>query len=225
MAALNAGDSHSRFVVIYADGEGVPVSFPLGNDGLAHVTSLRLSLRFWLSEDFMFIDEEVYDALSEHLINTIEQSPVCDGDSKHWLLKHRKYRVYGVSDLVMATSTELVTPHQSSISTVQLTPVSWVKVEQGEELITILSDDSDGNSPAVPPSNRSPLINSTPLDSMERTLTPIIHPPRHVGHQRSLNVVDFLKRLRASKEVLIMTVYCSWSTSHQRHRYGYTWSW
>jgi hypothetical protein len=82
------GNSHSRFAVIYVDGDGIPVSFLLGNDGLARVTSLRLSLRFRLSEDFMFVDGEVYDALSGHLINTIEQSPVCDGDSKHSLLKH-----------------------------------------------------------------------------------------------------------------------------------------
>jgi hypothetical protein len=51
--------------VIYSEVGGVPISFPLGNDGVAHVTSLRLSLRFQMSEDFMFIDEEVYDAQSE----------------------------------------------------------------------------------------------------------------------------------------------------------------
>ena len=68
---LNDGSSHSSFAVISADGDGVPLSFPLGNDGLAYVTSLRLNLRFWLSEDFIFVDEEVYDALSGDLINTI----------------------------------------------------------------------------------------------------------------------------------------------------------
>jgi hypothetical protein len=153
MALLNDGNNHSRFVVISADSDGVPVSFSLGNDRLARVTSLRLSLRFRLSEDFMFLDEEVYDALSGDLINTIEQPPICGRESKHWLLKHGKYRVYGVSDSVMATSTELVTPHCSSTGTVQLTPISQVKVEQAAELITILSDDSNGNSPVVPPPN------------------------------------------------------------------------
>jgi hypothetical protein len=49
-------------VHIYFDAGGVPISFPLGNDGVALVTSIRLSLRFQMSEDFMFIDEEVYDA-------------------------------------------------------------------------------------------------------------------------------------------------------------------
>ena len=57
MAPLIDGSCHSSFAVISANGDGVPLSFPLGNDGLAHVTSLRLSLRFQLNEEFMFVDE------------------------------------------------------------------------------------------------------------------------------------------------------------------------
>jgi hypothetical protein len=85
--ALNLGNTYSRFTIIYIDGEGVPISFPLGNDRLALITSLKLNLRFWLSEDFMYMDEEVFDANSGDLIHTIGQSPICDKDSKHWLLK------------------------------------------------------------------------------------------------------------------------------------------
>jgi hypothetical protein len=92
------GNTHPRLVVIYADGEGVLISFPISNDGVALVTSLRLSLRFWLSEDFMFIDEEVYDVHSGDLIHTIGQSPECDRDTKQWLLKAGRYLVYGMSD-------------------------------------------------------------------------------------------------------------------------------
>jgi hypothetical protein len=75
MAAYNSPDTHLRFAVIYSEVGGVPISIPLGIDGLAHVTSLRLSLRFQLSEDFMFIDEEVYDAQSGDLIHTIGPKP------------------------------------------------------------------------------------------------------------------------------------------------------
>jgi hypothetical protein len=82
MAILNPSDTYPSYAVIHADGEGIPLSFPLGNDGLVRVTSLRLSLKFGLSEEFMFIDEEVYDTQFGNLINTIEQSPVYDGDSK-----------------------------------------------------------------------------------------------------------------------------------------------
>jgi hypothetical protein len=63
----------------------------LGIDGVAYVTSLRLSLRFQMSEDFMFIDEEVYDVQSGDLIHTIGQSPACDGASKQWLLNDGRY--------------------------------------------------------------------------------------------------------------------------------------
>jgi hypothetical protein len=82
MADINSSDTHTKFAVICADGVGVPISFPLGNDGLGLVTSLRLSLRFLLSEEFMYIDEEVYDAHSGELIQTTGQSPVCDGHTK-----------------------------------------------------------------------------------------------------------------------------------------------
>jgi hypothetical protein len=91
MAAHIPCDTHLRLVVIYSDREGVPISFPLDNDGVAFVTSLRLSLRFQMSEEFMFIDEEVYDAQSGELIYTIGKSLVCDGASKHWLLNAGRY--------------------------------------------------------------------------------------------------------------------------------------
>jgi hypothetical protein len=201
MAVLNHSDMYPSYVVIHADGQGAPLSFPLRNDGLVRVTSLRLSLRFGLSEDFMFLDEEVYDSQSGNLINTIEQSPVCDGDSKEWLLRPGKFRVYGVSESVMAASTELVTPHRSSAGTVQLTPATRVKVEHTDELITILSDDSDGSSPAVASPIRSPLINCSIPESSQRSPIPISHPTPHIGHQKSLSVLESLKRIRGSKGV------------------------
>ena len=75
--------------------------------------------------------------------------------------------MYGMSESVMATSTELVTPHQSSVGTVQFIPATWMKVEQGEELITILNDDSDRNSPTIAPPIKSPLVNSSLPDSSQ----------------------------------------------------------
>jgi hypothetical protein len=65
----------------------------------------------------------------------------------------------------MAASTELVTPHWSSIGTVQLTPATRVKLEHAEELITILSDDLDHNSPTVALPTSSPLVKSPILES------------------------------------------------------------
>jgi hypothetical protein len=189
-------------VAIYPDGVGVPISFPLGSDGVAHITSLRLSLRFQISEDFMFIDEEVYDTQSGDLIHTICKSPICHGDTKQWLLNAGRYRVYVVNDSVMAASTELVTPHRSSIGTVQLTPATWVKVEHAEELITILSDDSEGNSPAVASPIRSPLVNCSHLESSQRSPIPLSHPAPYIVYPTFVSVVESLKRIRASKGVM-----------------------
>jgi hypothetical protein len=195
MASPNPCDTHSSLAVIYSEVGGVPISFPLGNDGVAHVTSLRLSLRFQMSEDFMFIDEEVYDAQSGDMIHTIGQSPVCDGDTKQWLLNAGRYRVYRVSDSVMAASTELVTSHHSSTGTVQLTPITWVKVEHAEELITILSDDSDRNSPIVASPFRSPLVNSSLPESSQKSPILLSHPSLQVGNEKSISVVDSLRRI------------------------------
>jgi hypothetical protein len=72
MAALNLEDTPSWLAIVCVDSDGVPISFPIGSNGFACVNSLRLSLRFRMSEDFVFINEEVYDALSQNLINTIE---------------------------------------------------------------------------------------------------------------------------------------------------------
>jgi hypothetical protein len=124
---------------------------------------------------------------------------MCDRASKQWLLNARKYRVYGVSDSLMAASTELVTPHRSSTGTVHLTPITWVKLEHVEELITILSDDSNSNSPTVALPMTSPLVNSPLPKSSQKSPIPLSHPPPHIGHQRSLSIVDSLKRIRASK--------------------------
>jgi hypothetical protein len=195
MLAHNSPDTHSRFAVIYCKVGGVPISFPLGNDRVAHVTSLRLSLMFQMSQDFMFIDEEVYDVQSRDLIHTIGQSPVCDGASKQWLLNAGRYRVYSVSDSVMVATTELVTPHRSSTGTIQLTHATRVKVEHAEELITILSDDSDGNSLLVALPMTSPLLNSPLPESSQKSPSLLSHPPPNICHQKCLNVVDSLKRI------------------------------
>jgi hypothetical protein len=201
MAPLTKASNHSGFAVICANGNGVPISFPLGNDGRALISSLRLNLRFGITEEFMYIDEEVYDAHSGDLIQTIGQSPVYDRDTKQWLLNVGRYRVYGVSDSVMAASIKLVTSHRSSTGIVQLIPATRMKIEKDEELITILSDDSDRNLPTVAPPNRSPLVNNSLQNSFERTQTPISRLAPHVGHQKSLSIVDSLKRIRLQREL------------------------
>jgi hypothetical protein len=95
----------------------------------------------------------------------------------------------------MVATTELVTPHRSSTGTVQLTHATRVKVEQAEELITILSVDSDGNSPPVALPMTSPLLNSPLLESGQNSPFPLNYPPPNVYRQECLSVVDSLRRI------------------------------
>jgi hypothetical protein len=76
-----------------------------------------------------------------------------------------------------------------------------VKVEHAEELITILSDDSDGNSPVVASPIRSPLINSSLPESSQKSHILLSHPSPQDGNEKSISILDSLRKIRASKGV------------------------
>jgi hypothetical protein len=101
MASVKLAGHVSRFAVIRVDGEGFPISFPLGN---------RLSLWFQLNINSLHIDEEVYDSMTGDLSYIVGQLLVCNGDGKHWLLGPKRFRLYGLSESVMAATTSLATP-------------------------------------------------------------------------------------------------------------------
>jgi hypothetical protein len=71
MAFANLANLCENFVVIQADDEGVPISFPLGSDGLAVVSAIRLGLWFQLNIASLHIDEEVYNLESGILSHII----------------------------------------------------------------------------------------------------------------------------------------------------------
>ena len=99
-----------------------------------------------------------------------------------WLFNVGRYQVYSVSDSVMVASRELVTPHYSSTGTIQHILATRVKVEHAKELITILSNDSDGNSLTIALTMTSPLVNSPLLESSQKPPILLSYPPSHVGH-------------------------------------------
>jgi hypothetical protein len=145
------------FATIRADGDGVPISFPLGSDGLASVSTVHLGLRFQLNIASLHIDEEVFDSISSDVTHMIGQIPICNGDGKHWLLRPGRFRLYGLSESTMAASIELA-PSLRSSSCTNCTPISSnVKVEPSVESITILSDDLDVSTPhdSIPTKCRS----------------------------------------------------------------------
>jgi hypothetical protein len=147
MASVNIGPFCTSSATIRVDGDGVPISFPLGSDGLASVSAVRLGLRFQLNIASLHIDKEVFDSVTGDVIQTIGQIPVCNGDGKHWLLRLGRVRLYGLSESTMAASTKLATPLRSSSCTNHTPLFSRMKVEPSVESITILNDDSDVSSP------------------------------------------------------------------------------
>jgi hypothetical protein len=199
MASVKVGDQTSGFAVIQADGEGVPISFPFGSDGIAIVTAIRLSLRFQLNKDSLHIDEEVYDSVNGELSHTIGQLPVCNGDGKHWLLGPGRFRFYGLSNSIMVATTILATPLSSPNYTIQTPLNSRVKVEPGLQPITILSNDSDMSSPLQVTPSKTP-----------SQISPLHDPPcesqgcpnksfSQSGLKQLKSIVDCLKKLHASK--------------------------
>ena len=128
---------------IQADSMLVPVTFPVGEDGYALVSALTLSLRFQFREDSIHVEEEIFDLDSGNVLHAIGQLSFTNEDGKFWLLKPGKYRTYGLSDSLLAASTEVPSPPQSSTASIQTPLFSRVKVEPGLETIYELSDDSD----------------------------------------------------------------------------------
>jgi hypothetical protein len=124
---------------------------------------------------------------------------MCNGDGKHWLLRPRRFRLYGLSESTMAASTELATPLWSPSCTNHIPLSSRVKVEPSMESITILSDDSDMSSAqdAMPTKCRSRNLPSqdVPNDSPTCTSWIVLQP----SIQSQSSVVDYLKRLRTTK--------------------------
>jgi hypothetical protein len=83
MASESIGPFCTSFATIWADGDGVPISFPLGSDGLASISVVRLGLRFQLNIASLHIDKELFDSVSGDVTYSIGQIPVCNGHGKH----------------------------------------------------------------------------------------------------------------------------------------------
>jgi hypothetical protein len=78
-------DLQTKFVTICMDGEGISMFFSLDDDGVAIVTSLRLSLRFQLNINSLHIDKEIFDVATEDLIYMIGQLPIMEKLSTSYL--------------------------------------------------------------------------------------------------------------------------------------------
>ena len=121
MASTLTLRSLSKLAKIRSNGLGVPILFPIGEDGLATVTASHISIRFCLQETSVWIEREVYDPLNLVLSHTIPEASKHPNDgSIIWTLKLDKYKVYGLITFQMSNPTKFVTPCQSS--TCAITP-------------------------------------------------------------------------------------------------------
>jgi hypothetical protein len=149
--------------ILYADGHRVPLTFRTEDSGLAYVTSQRLNSQFGFSEVTINVEEDIFDVVTSELTHTLGRiSHRDENNNMFWTLHPDSYRVYGLTESQIATSTEILTFGSSSTCTIQ-TPLPRdvkVKLEPGlempivensrvESVITLSSDDEV--SPTKPP--------------------------------------------------------------------------
>ena len=187
---------------VRADFHSVPVSFPLGEDGLAMVTGTTLSLRFNFREATLYVEEEVFDDLTGELSHAVGQLSRKNDVGTFWLLNPGKYRVYGVSESVLDASTELLPSRESSTVCIETPVFSKVKVEPGLDTIHELSDDTENEVELLRPvrkvdralSPQATRREATLRVSPSRTSTPSNIVPKPVG-----SIVHSLMKLSARK--------------------------
>jgi hypothetical protein len=152
-----------------------------------------------LNIDSLYIDEEVFDSVTGDLSYTVGQLPIYNRDGKQWLLGPGRFRLYGLSESVMAASTSLATPLSLPSCTIQ-TPLTFkVKVEPSLQSITILSDNSNMSSPLQATLPKTPSWTNPSLDPSIEFLVCKSKRFSHPGQKQSSSAVDCLRRLHASK--------------------------
>ena len=104
MAFVSLANLCKSFAIIWANHKGAPISFPMGNDGLASISGIRLDLQFQLNTASLHIDEEVLNSKYRAVSHNIGQIPVNDGNGKHWLLRLGRFKFYGLNESTMAAS-------------------------------------------------------------------------------------------------------------------------
>lgn len=133
-----------------------------------------------------------------------------DDEGKYRLLKPGKFQAYGLSESLLAASTDVLTPPQSSTASIRPPSLSKVKVEPRLETIYELSDDSADDevpiSTATVPKSVRPQT-TPPVFHVKSTpeFTPSTHKHDPSRFPASVSVVDSLQKLvdrKRSKSIL-----------------------
>ena len=80
MASTLALPFLSEMTKICSNSLGVPIHFPIDEDGLATITALHISIRFGLQDTSVSVEREVYDPLILTLSYTIPEASKLSND-------------------------------------------------------------------------------------------------------------------------------------------------
>jgi hypothetical protein len=164
------------------------------------VTCATLSLRFQYREVTIFVEEEIFDDQTGLVSHAVRHTRVENDDGTFWLLKPRKYRIYGVFESMFECSTKFLTPRESSTISIERSVLSKVKIELGLNTIYELRDDFDGDVEVL--KSKSPVQPSLTPEVVRKETTPPISPSRHPGQAKvvaspTVNIIHSLMHLGA----------------------------
>ena len=167
--------SLSEMAEIRSNGFRVSILFPVGEDGLAIIIALHISIRFGLQDTSLWVEHEVYDPHTSALSHTMhEASKHSEDGTIIWTLKPDKYRMYGLTTSHMFNLTQFVTPRQSSTCTITPSPTVRMKIEPSVQAIIDLSESSKDDAPHAPPPLISPILGVPPPS--HTSLSPLCTP-------------------------------------------------
>ena len=174
MASTSAMLLLSKMAEIRSNGLGVPILFPVGEDSLATVTVLHISIRFGLQDTSLWVEREVYDPHTSAFSHTVpEASKHYEDGTIIWTLKPGRYRVYGLITSQMSNPTQFVIPRQSSTCTITPPPTVRVKIELGVQAVIDLSESSKDDALHAP-ALVSPIPEAQP--PLHTSLSPLCTP-------------------------------------------------
>jgi hypothetical protein len=132
---------------IQASGQNTPLVLQIAEDGQAREYVHVLQARFGFHLSSIYIEEKVLSESSE-VDRSILQLRFCDNEGHHWVLHPGRYKAFGLTAALMATSTNLLSM-PSDMSSVQPPLFHSVKLECPDDLIHLSSDSSKGELPNV----------------------------------------------------------------------------
>ena len=137
-----------RMTSFRTEGYGAPFMVPLDDFSEVCIHEQLLSLKFAFCIRTIYVEKEIFDD-SGQIFETLLQRKSNTAEGDVWNLTRGMYRVFGLTDAQLSTSTVLVTPHNST-STVQVPTQPTVKIESSDVNVHVISDSDDDAIPNGP---------------------------------------------------------------------------